>query len=352
MKDKINIISINSDVAILTALKKMDAQETKLLLVFDENKFIGILSIGDIQRAIIKNINLQTKIEFILRKNFLFAHSSDTVEKIKKDMLKHRTEYMPILDNSNKLVDVLFWDDIFNETHETNKTKIDIPVVIMAGGKGTRLKPITNVIPKPLIPIGNETILETILDQFTDIGCNKFYISINHKADILRYYMSTLHKEYNIEYFKEEKPLGTIGSVSLLNGKIDSTFFVSNCDIIINQDYRDVYDYHRENKNEITVVVALKTFQVPYGVMESGENGLLISLDEKPELTFKINTGVYILEPHLINEIPQNIFFHITDLIEKVKYRNGRMGTYPVSEGSWKDIGDWNEYLKIINILP
>lgn len=233
---------------------------------------------------------------------------------------------------------------------EERLDKIDVPVVIMAGGLGTRLKPITNVIPKPLIPINEKTILETIIDQFEKIGCSKYYLSVNYKSEIIEYYLAHLDKNHDITFLKEDKPLGTIGSVSLLKGKIDKPFFVSNCDIIVDQDYRDVFDYHLNNKNDITIVTAIKSFHIPYGVIETGENGLMKGISEKPDMSYMINTGVYILEPQLINEIPENTFYHITDLIEKVRKNGGRVGCFPVSEKSWTDIGDWNEYLKIIKI--
>ena len=232
-----------------------------------------------------------------------------------------------------------------------NRSKIDLPVVIMAGGKGTRLKPITNVIPKPLVPVGEKTILEVILDQFESIGCHKFYMSVNYKADMMKYYLSQLNHKYDVEFFMEEKPLGTIGSVSLLKGKITTPFFVSNCDSINEQDYRDVYDYHISNKNDMTIVTMVKSFKIPYGVIETGEDGLMIDLKEKPEQTYQVNTGVYILNPEVINEIPEGEFFHITHLMEKVKTRGGRVGCFPVSEHSWKDMGEWPEYLKMIDVL-
>ena len=220
----------------------------------------------------------------------------------------------------------------------------------MAGGKGTRLKPLTNVIPKPLIPIGDKTILEQIMDQFEEIGCSKFYMSVNYKYEILRFYLEKLEHHYDIEFFKEDKPLGTIGSVALLKDKISTPFFVSNCDILIDQDYRDVYDYHCENENDITIVTAVKSYRIPYGVIETGDNGVMRGLTEKPELTYRINTGVYILNSELIHEIPENQFFHITDLMDKVRGRGGRIGCFPVSEKSWTDIGEWDEYLKLIKV--
>jgi NDP-sugar pyrophosphorylase family protein len=219
----------------------------------------------------------------------------------------------------------------------------------MAGGKGTRLKPLTNVIPKPLIPIGDKTIVEKIMDRFMSVGCRDFYFSVNYKAETIRHYFDTIeHKDYEITYFKEDKPLGTAGSLYLIRDKIETTFFVSNCDIIIDEDYSEILKYHRENKNELTIVAALKHYSIPYGTIKTGDNGLLIELIEKPELTFQINSGMYIMEPHLLSEIPENVFFHITHLIENIKKRNGKIGVFPVSEGSWKDIGERDMYLSFL----
>lgn len=343
-------ISVSKDTSIIETLHRMDETRHKMLLVFDNEIFLTIITIGDIQRAIIRNVSLNSPISAILElANKQYAHSSDTEETIRKKMLRIRAEFMPVLNDKGELVDVVFWEDLLDNKPIEEKPKINLPVVIMAGGKGTRLKPITNVIPKPLVPIGDKTILEEIMDQFEEIGCDQFYMSINYKADMMRFYMGQLEHKYNIEFFEEPKPLGTIGSVKLLRDKITTPFFVSNCDILIDQDYRDVYDYHQANHNDITIVTAVKSFKIPYGVIETGENGLMTGLTEKPEITYMINTGVYILEPHLINDIPDNELFHITHLMEKVKNRGGRVGCFPVSENSWKDMGEWPEYLKLIH---
>ena len=135
----------------------------------------------------------------------------------------------------------------------------------------------------------------------------------------------------------------------MLKNKINDTFFVSNCDILIEEDYGEIYKYHKDNKNELTIIAAIKHYPIPYGIINTGDNGKLESLNEKPEFTFKINSGMYILEPHLLDEIPKNKFFHITNLIENVQKRKGKVGVFPVSEGAWMDIGSWNEYLQLIN---
>ena len=298
---------VDSDKTIIQTMKLMDDGFTKSLIVFNEGKFIGIITNGDLQRAIISKVPFDTPIlKVVDNKTKRYASVFDDREKIKTWMLEKRAEFMPILDEEGNLADVIFWNDLFSdEKVEDNRKKIDLPVVIMAGGKGTRLSPLTNVIPKPLVPVGEKTILEVILDQFEGIGCHKFYMSVNYKADMMKYYLSQLDHKYDIEFFQEDKPLGTIGSVSLLKGKITTPFFVSNCDSINEQDYRDVYDYHVSNHNDLTIVTMVKSFKIPYGVIETGEDGLMVALSEKPELTYQVNTGVYILNPSCIEEIPE-----------------------------------------------
>lgn len=350
MIERIKTRVIAPSVSLLDAMKQMDAVQVKTLFVLRDEHFEGIITLGDIQRAIINNIPLKESVSRILTKDKVYGYQGESENCIKEKMRKMRAEVMPILDESGELADVWFWNDLFKKAERAEREKINLPVVIMAGGKGTRLKPITNVIPKPLVPIGEKTILETIMDQFESIGCTKFYMSVNYKAEMMKYYLSQLDHHYDIEFFQEEKPLGTIGSVSLLKGKIDTPFFVSNCDSINEQDYRDVYDYHVENHNDLTIVTMVKSFKIPYGVIETGENGLMTSLSEKPELTFQVNTGVYILNPECIEEIPEGEFFHITHLMEKIKARGGRVGCFPVSEHAWKDMGEWDEYLRMIGI--
>jgi len=351
MNDKIKQIVVPDNFTILEALKKMDEMQRRLFLVFKGDNYINLLSVGDLQRAIIRNSPLSTPVIEILRKETKVCRTDESYEEIKSKMFKFRTECMPVLDVNNQLVDVYFWEDVFPIEEKRIDHKLGLPVIIMAGGKGTRLKPLTNVLPKPLIPIGDKTIIENIMDRFNQVGCNNFYISINYKSELIRHYFETLEEnQYNVDFFEEEKPLGTAGSLFLLKGEIKKSFFISNCDIIIEEDYGEIYKYHIEHGNELTIVAALKHYPIPYGTIETGEGGSLKKLSEKPELTFKINTGMYLLEPHLLEEIPENKFFHITDLIESIRKRGGKIGVFPVSEKSWKDIGEWGEYLNTLNI--
>ena len=334
------------DASIMDALKLMDKIDKKLVLIIDENKFIGLLSAGDIQRAIIQSKPLQTAVQDIIRTNIKVAKSDDSFQTIKKMMMDYRMEMCPVISESNEILKVYFWEDIFEINKPTLNSKLDLPVVIMAGGLGTRLKPLTNVLPKPLIPIGERTMLEEIMDRFAVHQCSDFYISVNYKADLIEYYINDLNLPLNINFFRETKPLGTAGSLSLLKDKIKKTFFVNNCDIIIDQDYTEIYNYHKEHNNKITIVAALKQFLIPYGTVETSDGGELIAIKEKPDMNFWINTGMYLLEPEVLNEIPEGDFFHITHLIDKLKSQGKKVGVFPVSEGSWLDTGEWGEYNK------
>ena len=350
MIGKIQARIITPSASLLDAMKLMDKVRVKTLFVIRDGHFEGLITIGDIQRAIINNIALREPVSSILTNNKVYGYQSETEDCIKEKMRAMRAEVMPILDSEGELVDVWFWSDLFKKSEASVRETIDLPVVIMAGGKGTRLRPLTNVIPKPLVPIGDKTILEEIMDRFEQIGCHRFYMSVNYKSDMMHFYLNQLEHQYDIEFFEEDKPLGTIGSVSLLKGKLNTPFFVSNCDIIIDQDYRDVYDYHLENHNDLTIVTAVKSIRIPYGVIETGEDGLMTALKEKPELTYMINTGLYLLNPNCIDEIPEGEVFHITHLMERIKENKGRVGCFPVSEHAWKDMGEWPEYLKMINV--
>jgi dTDP-glucose pyrophosphorylase len=346
-KEKIQQRSIGPDLTLIKALKFMDMTGFKSLLVLEKDYFFaGVLSIGDIQRAIIKDISLDTIVSNVLREKPRIAFVDTPLVKIKEEMLLYRMEFVPIIDKTNQVIDIYLWDELFLKQKLPPKKRFNLPIVIMAGGFGSRLKPLTCVLPKPLIPYGGETIIEEILRRFEEYGCDRYFISINYKSDLIEFYLKNQNLKYQIEFLKEKKPMGTAGSLSLLKGRIDKTFFVSNCDILIEQDYSEILDYHYSNKNEITIVAALKHYPIAYGTIETGVNGRLLKLIEKPEITFKINSGMYILEPHILKEVPINQHFHITNLIEQILERKGKVGVFPVSEKSWKDMGSWAELKK------
>ena len=228
---------------------------------------------------------------------------------------------------------------------------IDLPVVIMAGGKGTRLDPFTKILPKPLMPIGDKTVVEMIIESFVEYGIKLFYLSVNYKSKIIKSYFEELNPPYRVEYIYEDKPLGTAGSLKTLYGKLNGSLLVTNCDIIVKTDYADLVDFHFENKNDITLVASLKNYNIPYGVCEIENGGLLTRIMEKPEFNFLVNTGMYVLQAETLELIPDNELFHITHLIETVKEKGGRIGVFPISENAWIDTGQWAEYKKALQQL-
>ncbi|MBF8984174.1 NTP transferase domain-containing protein [Lutibacter sp. B2] len=221
--------------------------------------------------------------------------------------------------------------------------EITTPVVIMAGGEGTRLHPITKVLPKPLVPIGDIPIAERIINKFVNFGCEKFYLTINYKKNLIKAYFNDIKKNYEIEYVEEEKPLGTAGSLYLLKDKIKETFFLNNCDILINENYYKMLKYHKENNNKITVIASRENYIVPYGVIKVDEKSVIKEIIEKPKYDFLVNTGMYILEPETLYDIPENEFYHIIDLVKVNINKGEKVGVYPISQESWLDMGQIEE---------
>ena len=221
----------------------------------------------------------------------------------------------------------------------------------MAGGFGTRLTPFTTILPKLLIPIGDKTMVEHIIDQFLPYGVKDIFLTVNHKHKIIKAYFEEVEKEYSLHFVKEEKPLGTAGSLKLLKNKIADTFIVTNCDILIHADYSEVIDLHINSGNDITLVTSMMSHKTPYGVCEIDDGGVLKEIKEKPEQSFLISTGMYVLNKKVLDLIPENEFFHITHLMEKVKENGGLVGVFPISEKSWDDTGEWDEYKKTVKKL-
>ena len=340
---------IQPNMTLIEALRYMDTIEKKLLVICEDDRFVGVISIGDIQRAILSKADLSDRVDKYIRNDMIFAHESDELEKIKKMMLQDRIESMPVVDDADRLVNIIKWEDIFEGKKSSITKKIDYPVVIMAGGKGTRLKPITNIIPKPLIPISQKTIIEEIMDQFLAVGANNFYLSVNYKADVIERYFENLdNKSYDIHFIKEDEPLGTAGALYYLRDKLKTPFFVSNCDILVDLNLEDLVDYHQKNGNIATVVSVIKEYKIPYGTLETAKKGLLIDLKEKPVETYQINSGLYFISPEVFEYMKEKEYLDITDLLKRLVQEKRKVGVLPVSEGSWTDMGNWHEYLKLV----
>lgn len=354
-KDRLHRLCINKFSDLKATLKKMDEGGEKVLFVVDDNdnKLVGILTDGDIRRWILRTSDLKGSAQDFCNQNpavVAYNYEYKEVSYYKEIMLDKRIEAIPVLDKNNKLIDALLWGDLFGEEVNTyyNETKIQIPVVIMAGGKGTRLEPFTRILPKPLIPIGNKPIIEIIIDKFYEFGVTDFYISVNHKSKMIKAFFEDTVRPYCINYINEDKPLGTAGSLKFLEGQLDGPFIISNCDILIESDYSELLNYHNGHKNDMTLVASVKNYRIPYGICEIENGGILCRIREKPEYNFLVNTGLYILESKALSLIPGNQYFDITELMEKLRSEGGKIGVFPVSDKSWIDVGEWDEYRKAV----
>jgi NDP-sugar pyrophosphorylase family protein len=221
----------------------------------------------------------------------------------------------------------------------------------MAGGKGSRLKPFTEVLPKPLIPLNDKTVVEHIINSFTDNGLKEFYISINFKGKILKAFFEELNSKLIIKFLEENKPLGTAGSLYKLRNKISSTFIVTNCDVIFKFDINDLINFHKESQLDVTLVVSAKQFEIPYGACETDNEGFLKKIIEKPKLDYLINTGLYVFESTVLDYIPKNKFYNMNELIQKLIKDNKKIGVFPINSNAWLDLGQWDEYKNAVKKL-
>lgn len=343
---------IREDASIKEAMKKMNNTGSKALFILNkENKLFGSLTDGDIRRWILKNGGLNEKIDKACNKNPIFITQDYDREKVKKLLLSNKIERIPVINKEREVLEVLLLEDILGHDQLIPKEKLNLPVVIMAGGKGTRLDPFTKILPKPLIPIGERAIIDIIMDKFSIYGVNEFYISINHKAKMIKSYFEEMNTKYLINYVEENMPLGTAGCLKFLEDKINDSVMVSNCDIIIDCDYSEFGAFHNKNNYDISIVGSLRHFTIPYGICEIEDGGALKNIIEKPEYDFLVNTGMYILSKKALNLIPKNQKTHITDLIEIVKNSKGKVGVFPINEKAWIDIGQWDEYHKSVKLL-
>ena len=219
----------------------------------------------------------------------------------------------------------------------------------MAGGKGKRLQPFTSFLPKPMLPIEDKTVIDKIIESFLFLNTNNIFISINEKSKILQSYLSSIYKKNKLTYIKEDKFLGTAGSLSLLKNKISKNFFVSNCDTFIDVDYGSIYNFHIENKNIITIVGCIINETSPYGECKIGKTGQLIKLIEKPSRNLIVNTGFYVFNSKVLSNLKTNNYEDMNTFIEKLLTKKYKIGVFPIKEQDWNDVGDWSKYKRHIN---
>ncbi len=343
-KEELNQYIINEEATVVDAMQAIDRGVKGIVFVVDKDLILkGAISDGDIRRWLIKTGDLHANITSLLNKKPVTIYREE-IKSAHDIMQKKSITALPVISKKGKISDIIFRAESSSEqSGADNESLKDVPVIIMAGGKGTRLYPYTKILPKPLIPIGDVPIMEHIINRFTAFGVREFFATVNYKKGMIRSYFNDIRSTYKIDYIEEPEPLGTAGSIRLIKKEFSEPVIVTNCDILINADYGDIYEQHKKAGNAMTIVSALKNIVVPYGVIHSGDNGEVVSMDEKPRLSYFVNTGMYVLDPEVIGFIPEGKFYHMTHLSEYLLANGKRVGMYPISEDSFLDMGEFEE---------
>lgn len=331
---------ISPDDSIRTAIRQLDETAKKILVVVRNGRLAGVITDGDIRRWILKNQDLSMAVSRIMNTSPIVITQSESTRAL-NIMRDKKIEGLPLVNERREVIDILFWNEL-TASEERKPADKKVPVVIMAGGKGSRLYPYTKIIPKPLIPIGDTPIVERIMNQMIAYGFTEFYLTVNYKKELIKAYFND-DDRYHLTFVEENEPLGTAGSLTLLKDKITDSFFVSNCDILVDINYEKLLDHHIKNGNQITVVTAMKNYKVPYGVVSLDQEGRIQALNEKPEYEFLVSTGLYLLEKDILTCLPDKVPFDMPDLI-RLCLQNGYIaGAYPVMDSTWLDMGEFSE---------
>lgn len=347
MMDMVKKTIVTPDVSLKEAMRLLsNSSKYRVLFVTDEeNRLIGSMTDGDIRRAILKGIRFDCPISEIMFKvpRFVKSMDSEYEHKARRYVLDEGLFAIPVLDEQGRIVNILSWFDFFDEyptkIHEINS--FTNPVVIMAGGRGMRLDPFTKILPKPLIPFGDKPIIDRIMDNFNKYGFRHFILTLNYKKEIIKTYFKENKSSYIVEWVEEEEFLGTAGGLSLLKEKLKETFFICNCDVLLESDFKNMLLWHKGERALATLIGCHKEIVLPYGTLELTD-GYLKSIKEKPIFDMILNTGVYIMEPQVLEYIDPGEHIDMNHLISRIK-DHGKVTVYPVCEG-WFDLGDWVEY--------
>jgi len=340
---KLEELFISEQATILETMKRLDETGQRILFIAPEGRLQAVLTDGDLRKFLLRGGKLDQPVRLAANYNpkYLPVSERGRAEELLEELC---IDALPLLDKNGCIVDLVFATGV--DVHARNTA--GIPVVIMAGGLGTRLYPYTKILPKPLIPVGEKPIIELIIDRFCDYGCKDIRMVVNYKKGMIKSYFADLeNKQYQASFVDETEFLGTGGGLCLLKGQMDSTFFFSNCDTLLDVDYGDIYRYHKEHNNVVTMICAYKHYVVPYGVVEMGENGSIEAMREKPELNFLTNTGVYVVEPRVVEELEDGKKQGFPDVIEKYRRMGENVGIYPINESCWMDMGQMEELDKM-----
>ena len=324
--------------SIYDVIKLINISKLQASPVIDEDtNLLGIVTDGDIRRAILNGIDFNNKVTNIMAKNPIYAKNNVTRSEVLSIMQLNKIRHLPIVDDNKKVIDVVLYEDLLTDY------KLNNPVLLMAGGKGERLMPLTRNCPKPMLELHGKPILESILMQCIDVGLSEFYISVNFlKERIMEYFQDGSKWNVKINYIIEDKPYGTCGCLSLLNHDLQDDMLVINGDIITKLEVDRLLRFHKRSCTAMTVCSRNYQFDIQYAVM-STKGHHLTSLDEKPSYNYQVNAGVYVLSKEIIKKIPSN-YFNMTDLIDSLLIQNKDISVFPIHE-DWLDVGNHADFL-------
>lgn len=336
-----NLIS-RKDIKVSEAMRRINKNSFGILFLVDnKGALISCITDGDIRRWLLSGGEIEGEALDAANHQPKYAKTTDEAR-----VLYHKRNYIaiPIIDESGIVIDV--YTGGVGEHHKI-RNPLNIPVVINAGGRGTRLDPFTRVLPKPLIPVGELPIIELIMQEYQSYSCNDFHIIVNYKRDLMKAYFADNERQYNITWHDEEKPLGTGGGLGLLRGRLEDTFFFANCDALLTANYESMLEFHRKSRNVITMICACKNITIPYGVVDMGRNGVIKGMKEKPIMSFLTNTGIYIVEPEVIDDVEDDVPMGFPDIVEIERHKGKNVAVFPVSENDWMDMGQLPELEKM-----
>jgi len=336
-------ILLSPNATIRRALEIIDSGAMKIALVVDENKkLLGTLTDGDIRRSILNGMGLDDLVETIYYRTPTTCGINDSKEKILQLAVAHKLYQIPVVDAEGRIVSIVEVDELLQPAHRTNK------VVLMAGGLGARLSPLTDTVPKPMLHVGNKPILETIIENFSKYGYTDIILSVSYKSHVIEeYFGDGTEFGVKIEYVHETKRMGTAGALSLVRDNLTEPFFVMNGDLLTNINFEHMHDYHFSHDAVATMAVREYDFQVPYGVVNV-HDGRIVSIEEKPVHKFFVSAGIYMLSPQALASIPDGELFDMPTLFEKLIEGGGNSVSFPVRE-YWLDIGRMGDYERANN---
>lgn len=352
-RETIQSISIPPGTTIKDSIRRLNDTARKILFVADaDDKLVGTISDGDIRRGLIAGYGFNEPVEKIMCKDFFAFDYADLHAKARarEVMVDRNIQLIPLIDQHGRVRDVILWTDILGVSN-TKKTRQvhDNKVIIMAGGKGTRLDIFTKIFPKSLIPVGDKPAVELIMERFYNHGFHRFIYTLNHKKEYVKLFLKERTFPYEIDWVEEQEFLGTAGSLSLVREKIDDTFFVINCDTLLDIDYAEVLAWHKERGAALTAVGCHNEISIPFGVL-SLANGKLEKIHEKPSHDVIVNTGMYVMEPRALAYLIPGQPTGMNELINAVISKED-VNVYPVYGRDWLDLGQWDSYKRSTKIL-